>query len=103
MCGCFFLYPLNALINSQQERLNAWTQRFGSNIRFCLYNGKTPDKASYVRNEQKLKHNQILSRELLRREPAPILMTNATMLEYMLVRQVDSPILEISRQSQSLR
>ena len=98
-----FLYPLNALINSQQERLNAWTQRFGSNIRFCLYNGKTPDKASYVRNEQKLKHNQVLSRELLRREPAPILMTNATMLEYMLVRQVDSPILEISRQSQSLR
>ncbi|VVQ10815.1 DEAD/DEAH box helicase [Pseudomonas fluorescens] len=98
-----FLYPLNALINSQQERLNAWTQRYGNNIRFCLYNGKTPDKASYVRNEQKLKQNQILSRELLRREPAPILMTNATMLEYMLVRQVDSPILEISRQSQSLR
>lgn len=98
-----FLYPLNALINSQQERLNAWTERFGDNIRFCLYNGKTPDKASYVRNEQKLKQNQILSRELLRREPAPILMTNATMLEYMLVRQVDSPILEISRQSQSLR
>ena len=98
-----FLYPLNALINSQQERLNAWTQRFGNNIRFCLYNGKTPEKASYIRNEQKLKHNQILSRELLRREPAPILMTNATMLEYMLVRQVDSPILEISRQTQSLR
>lgn len=98
-----FLYPLNALINSQQERLNAWTERFGNNIRFCLYNGKTPDKAAGVRNKQKLKHNQILSRELLRREPAPILMTNATMLEYMLVRQVDSPILEISRQSQSLR
>ena len=98
-----FLYPLNALINSQQERLNAWTQRYGNNIRFCLYNGKTPDKASFVRNEQKLKQNQILSRELLRREPAPILMTNATMLEYMLVRQVDTPILEISRQNQSLR
>lgn len=98
-----FLYPLNALINSQQERLNAWTQRYGNNIRFCLYNGKTPDKASSVRNEQKLKQNQILSRELLRREPAPILMTNATMLEYMLVRQVDTPILEVSRQNQSLR
>src|SRR5690606_35322416 len=36
-------------------------------------------------------------------EPAPILMTNATMLEYMLVRQVDNPILEISKQQQSLR
>ncbi|WP_339508555.1 DEAD/DEAH box helicase [Pseudomonas sp. RL_35y_Pfl2_P42] len=98
-----FLYPLNALINSQQERLNAWTQRYGKNIRFCLYNGKTPDRASSVRNDQKLKQNQILSRELLRREPAPILMTNATMLEYMLVRQVDTPILEISKQNQSLR
>lgn len=98
-----FLYPLNALINSQQERLSAWTHRYGNNIRFCLYNGKTREKASYVRNEQKLKQNQILSRELLRREPAPILMTNATMLEYMLVRQVDSPILDISRQNQSLR
>lgn len=98
-----FLYPLNALINSQQERLDAWTQRYGDNIRFCLYNGKTAEKASSKRNEQKLKPNQILSRELLRREPAPILMTNATMLEYMLVRQVDSPILEISRASQSLR
>ena len=43
------------------------------------------------------------SRELLRKEPAPILMTNATMLEYMLVRQVDNPILEISRQQKSLR
>lgn len=98
-----FLYPLNALINSQQERLDAWTQRYRENIRFCLYNGKTAEKASYKRNEQKLKPNQILSRELLRREPAPILMTNATMLEYMLVRQIDNPILEISRANQSLR
>lgn len=98
-----FLYPLNALINSQQERLDAWTRSFGQDIRFCLYNGKTEERASMVRKEQQLKPNQILSRELLRKEPAPILMTNATMLEYMLVRQVDNPILEISRKQQSLR
>lgn len=98
-----FLYPLNALINSQQERLDAWTRRYGNNIRFCLYNGKTEERAEKVRREQQQKPNQILSRELLRREPAPILMTNATMLEYMLVRQVDNPILEVSRQQQSLR
>ncbi|MCX4177660.1 MULTISPECIES: DEAD/DEAH box helicase [Paraburkholderia] len=30
-----FLYPLNALINSQRERLHAWTRPFGSDIRFC--------------------------------------------------------------------
>ncbi|WP_404345205.1 DEAD/DEAH box helicase [Vreelandella venusta] len=98
-----FLYPLNALINSQQERLDAWTYKYGNNIRFCLYNGKTEEHADKVRKDQQQKPNQILSRELLRREPAPILMTNATMLEYMLVRQVDNPILEISRQKQSLR
>ncbi|HHT4399596.1 TPA: DEAD/DEAH box helicase, partial [Pseudomonas aeruginosa] len=98
-----FLYPLNALINSQQERLDAWTRRYGSDIRFCLYNGKTEERADKVRKEQQQKPNQILSRELLRKEPAPILMTNATMLEYMLVRQVDNPILEISRQQKSLR
>lgn len=98
-----FLYPLNALINSQQERLDAWTRKYSDNIRFCLYNGKTEERADKVRKEQQQKPNQILSRELLRREPAPILMTNATMLEYMLVRQVDSPILEISKQQQSLR
>ena len=98
-----FLYPLNALINSQQERLDAWTHKYSSNIRFCLYNGKTEERADKVRKEQQQKPNQILSRELLRKEPAPILMTNATMLEYMLVRQVDNPILEISRQQKSLR
>jgi ATP-dependent helicase YprA (DUF1998 family) len=98
-----FLYPLNALINSQQERLDAWTRRFGEDVRFCLYNGKTEEKASQVRKEQQGKPNQVLSRERMRQEPAPILMTNATMLEYMLVRQADRPILDISRAARSLR
>lgn len=103
-----FLYPLNALINSQQERLDAWTRRFGDTVRFCLYNGKTKEDESQVRhlrrdNPEKLGPNQVLSRQALRREPPPILLTNATMLEYMLVRQVDNPILEISRQAKSLR
>lgn len=98
-----FLYPLNALINSQQERLDAWTRSFGQDIRFCLYNGKTEETSIKIRKEQQQKPNQILSRELMRKEPAPILMTNATMLEYMLIRQIDNPILEISSQEKSLR
>jgi len=98
-----FLYPLNALINSQQERLNAWTQAYEGRIRFCLYNGMTEKSASRMRKEQYEKPNQILSRELLWSEPAPLLMTNSTMLEYMLVRQDDQPILQISREMQSLR
>ena len=31
-----FLYPLNALINSQRERLRAWSSAFNGDIRFCL-------------------------------------------------------------------
>ncbi|MEM0514269.1 DEAD/DEAH box helicase [Pseudoalteromonas sp. YIC-827] len=98
-----FLYPLNALINSQQERLNAWTQHFGEGIRYCLYNGNTENSENKQRSEQKLRPNEVLSRELMRKEPAPILVTNGTMLEYMLVRQIDAPIIERSKQEKSLR
>jgi len=101
--SALFLYPLNALINSQQERLDAWTKPFGHKIRFCLYNGNTEESESEVRKVQQDKPNQILSRQRLRKEPAPILMTNATMLEYMLVRQIDDPIIQISKAKQSLR
>ncbi|PJG44382.1 DEAD/DEAH box helicase [Acinetobacter tandoii] len=98
-----FLYPLNALINSQEERLSAWTQHFGGKLRYCLYNGNTPNSESSQRSLQKLRPYQILSRELMRKSPAPILVTNGTMLEYIMVRQIDSPIIEKSRVKKSLR
>ncbi len=98
-----FLYPLNALINSQRERLHAWTQDFGKDIRFCLYNGNTEEKANKVKARQAQVPNEILSRELMRDQPAPILVTNGTMLEYMLVRNVDSPIINKSKEQKSLR
>ncbi len=105
LCGvrAIFLYPLNALINSQRERLNAWTQDFEGDIRFCLYNGNTEEKENKVRAKQSLLPNEILSRELMRREPAPILVTNGTMLEYMLIRNVDAPIISKSKEEKSLR
>ena len=90
-----FIYPLNALINSQRDRLRAWTHCFGSNIRFCLYNGNTKEKVqSKIQADTP---NEILSRTLLRSAPSPLLVTNSTMLEYMLVRQADAPILEKSQ------
>jgi len=92
-----FIYPLNALINSQRDRLRAWTGAFDNNIRFCLYNGNTQE--SVKASVQSETPNEILSRKLLRSEPAPLLVTNSTMLEYMLVRQVDAPILEKSQGS----
>lgn len=89
-----FLYPLNALINSQKERLDDTTKDFGKNIRFCLYNGMTPEN---YKAEHKTKPNQVLSREELRLSPPPILVTNATMLEYMLIRQKDQAIIQKSQ------
>lgn len=87
-----FLYPLNALISSQRDRLNAWVSGFNGKIRFCLYNGNTPTS---IPAQQKNCY-EVKAREDLRACPPPILVTNATMLEYMLVRDEDSPIIEKS-------
>lgn len=94
-----FLYPLNALINSQRDRLAAWTSSFGQRMRFCLYNGATPNEAPGHR--QASAPSQVLSRRELRASPPPILVTNATMLEFMMVRSEDAPI--ISRSQGKLR
>ena len=91
-----FLYPLNALINSQRERLRAWTESFGGDIRFCLYNGNTPEKEQPERIRRQ--HiSEVIDRRSLRASAPPILVTNATMLEFMLVRTADAPILEQSQ------
>lgn len=88
------LYPLNALIFSQQERLRAWTRPFDGNIRFGLYNGLTPDR---LRAADKRRVEQVEDRMTLRSDPPPILVTNVTMLEYMTVRRIDRPLIDNSR------
>ncbi len=88
-----FIYPLNALINSQRERLLSWTEAYDDGLRFCLYNGNTKERKH---PEQHKYPNEILTRKLMRESPAPMLVTNSTMLEYMLVRQIDNPIIEQS-------
>ena len=90
-----FLYPLNALINSQRDRLRAWASPFRGDLRFCLYNG---EMSQTVRDRiQRQNPEEVLSRQLLRVNPPPILVTNATMLEYMLVRNDDKPIRQMSQ------
>jgi len=86
-----FLYPLNALIKSQQDRLVAWSEPFDARLRFCLYNGDTPEQG------RSPWRSQVPDRRTLRDEPPPILVTNATMLEYLLVRGEDRPILDQSQ------
>ena len=89
------LYPLNALIESQRERLSAWTQPLNGKIRFCLYNGALPP--SERESTRRQTPEQIIDREQLRASPPPILVTNVTMLEYMLARTEDQPIIEASK------
>ena len=91
-----FLYPLNALIHSQRERLEAWTSGLGADVRFCLYNGYTR-RTEPPSQTQRQHPSEVLSRPALRGDPPPLLVTNATMLEYMLVRAEDRPILDRSR------
>jgi DEAD/DEAH box helicase domain-containing protein len=88
------LYPLNALIASQQERLRAWTAPFGDRIRFGLYNGLTQER---LRGQDTARPEQVLDRATLRSDPPPILVTNVAMLEYMLVRRIDRPLIEKSQ------
>ena len=86
-----FLYPLNALIKSQKDRLVAWSEPFNGGIRFCLYNGDTPEQAN---SDWQC---EVADRRTLRANPPPLLVTNATMLEYLLVRNEDRPIIEQSQ------
>lgn len=87
------LYPLNALIASQEERLERWFSPFDGALRYCLYNGETPEDAR-GRHWPRWK---VGDRRALRASPPPVLVTNVTMLEYMLIRQRDAPILAASQ------
>lgn len=91
-----FLYPLNALINSQRDRLRAWCEPFGGAVRFALYNSNMQEYEK-ADNKRAAGRAEVIDRSTLRADPPPILVTNATMLEYMLIRPQDQPILAKSQ------
>jgi DEAD/DEAH box helicase domain-containing protein len=91
--NAIFLYPLNALIGSQRKRMHAWCSALDG-VRYGLLTGDTANKANY-QDEQKA-FPELISRDQIRKSPPQILFTNPTMLEYMLVRNADVPILEKS-------
>ena len=70
--------------------VSLWTAPFQRHMRFCLYNGETREQVK--RAEQDPCPQEVLSRKELRLDPPPILVSNATMLEYMLVRYDDQRI-----------
>ncbi|MRT17521.1 DEAD/DEAH box helicase [Vitellibacter sp. q18] len=92
--NAIFLYPLNALISSQKKRMHAWCSAIGG-VNYALLTGDTPNRSNQKERDKALP--QLLSREQIRATPPNILFTNPTMLEYMLVRNSDVPIIEKSQ------
>lgn len=88
------VYPLNALIESQRERLAAWVEGLGGRVRFALFNGDTPETVR--RAGERSTRTELKCRKDIRENPPEILVTNITMLEYLLLRPADAPILEAS-------
>jgi len=120
------IYPLNALVNDQlaewEEILKEHT-----GIRFARFTGQTPNsEADYeAALRQAIKHelssrgdsqqeierevnrrvdheiskfpNRLNHRDAIRKKPPQILITNFSMLEYLLERPIDAPIFEQAR------
>lgn len=93
-----FLYPLNALTKNQQQRIDAWCRALSPQITYAIYNGDTAEDLKKVeRNKKEKVFPQLISRKDIRENPPQILFTNPTMLNYMLVRPEDQPILQQSQ------
>lgn len=93
--NAIFIYPLNALIASQKKRMHAWCTSL-KGIRYARLTGDTEEKNRSIEKKENAKP-ELITREQIRQEPPQILFTNPTMLEYMLLRNADTPILEQSQ------
>ena len=98
------LYPMNALANDQRERLGGICRNLsesGSDFKptFGQYIGQTPYNAQdRARNGASREENrlpgELVFREEMRMSPPHILLTNYSMLEYLLIRPADSPLFD---------
>lgn len=79
-----FMYPLNALMEDQEERIKNWCDDL--EIRYAVYNGNTPTETI----------NGRLGRREIRSYPPQVLFSNPSMLEYILVRDKDQQIMRKS-------
>lgn len=89
------LYPMNALANDQLKRLRGLLSN--APITFGRYTGDTPNSQAEAEEawakENPGKHraeNELISRQVMRNTPPNILITNYSMLEYLLLRPEDS-------------
>lgn len=90
------LYPMNALVNDQRDRLRSIAEALskgGSSFRFTFgqYIGATPDTGPVSESGAP---GELLTREDLQKTPPDILITNYSMLEYLLLRPKDSVLFD---------
>ncbi len=101
------LYPMNALANDQRDRLGRICKQLaGAGSRFAptfgQYIGQTPKTSkdhwrnAAARAEERLP-GELVFREEMRATPPHILLTNYSMLEYLLIRPNDSPLFDGDR------
>ena len=120
-----FLYPLNALIESQGDRFrkfcatfNQWCRERGvtDRVHFANYTGsmeENPEDAIKIKIEDNPGsqasdfayevYDEIIDRTTLRKRPPQFLITNSTMLEYAMVRKSDAPIFKNKEGRSSLK
>lgn len=93
------LYPMNALANDQLQRLRELLEGYPA-ITYGRYTGETdetPDKALthfHAREHREPPPNELISREAMRAAPPHILLTNYAMLEYLLLRPLDTELFD---------
>jgi len=98
------LYPMNALANDQRDRLGEICRELvcgDSTFRFTFgqYIGETPenenDSQRHARDHiAKRMAGELVLRSEMRSKPPHILLTNYSMLEYLLLRPSDSPLFD---------
>lgn len=98
-----FLYPMNALVNDQIDRIRKILMHCPE-ITFGFFTGDTPEKATAntrkklgEENDVVIPDNELVSREEIRENPPHLLFTNYSMLEYLLIRPNDYAIFEEQR------
>ena len=93
------IYPMNALANDQMKRMRAIMKEHPQ-ITFGLYTGNTEQtekkaQAKFRENygrDATILENELISREQMRLTPPHILITNYSMLEYMMLRPKDDRV-----------
>ena len=95
-----FLYPLNALMEDQKNRLGNLCQQLG--LKFVVYNSTLKESDAAVPVNHNYPNAEVMTRAAMRdvkRDATScpqIMLTNPSMLEFSLVRHADKPMYERS-------